>query len=156
MARFSVLLMIVSLALAGCSGSGESPGQETSGELESTTSVPPSSAPSAPTGEAVAEAAKSDDKAPAQATKRSSTEGRWLIVVCNYREAVDFPAMLVEITKEGEKFTPKLLESQFLPGNPKLTSSEIKSDSVHLVFEVASDNVLDLSVRLSTAISPEP
>jgi hypothetical protein len=64
MARFSVLLMIVSLALAGCSGSGESPGQETAGELESTTSVPPSSAPSAPTGEAVAEAAKSDVKAP--------------------------------------------------------------------------------------------
>ncbi|MGE3315200.1 MAG: hypothetical protein AB7O26_08785, partial [Planctomycetaceae bacterium] len=101
-------------------------------------------APSAPNGEAVAEASNAADKAPAPATKRSSTEGRWLIVVSNYREGVDFPAMLVDIAKEGEKLTPKLIQSQFLPGNPKLTSSEVKPESLHLVFEVTSENTLDV------------
>src|SRR6187455_338087 len=108
MARFGGLLLSAVLVLAGCSNSGESAGQEPTNELEAT-----SAAPSESSGTEVAEA---EAKAPAPIKVRTSPEGRWLVVITDIPEATNFPAILLEISKAGDKYEAKLLEAQHLPG----------------------------------------
>jgi hypothetical protein len=122
-------LLALSVAIAGCSKPQSAPGEKANTEKSDSS---------------VAEGGKPADGVELnthplfeKAAKRSSMEGRWILVFFPTGRSVEVPAALIEIAKsKTSKLEVKLKQFGLTLSNPELKQAQATEKTVHLVMDL--------------------